>query len=129
MANLFNGADIFGAVTEIRYQSNPAAVQRNDYPGVNGVEKLAMGGRGSTISLVGELYGSTSYAIGTFVYNLMLLQANATPGVFYDEVHVLTINNAYIEAFRTTGPVMQSPSHGWTQPYECTIQSTTFPIS
>ncbi len=49
----FNGASIFGIAPIMNTTTNPAAIQTNAYPQVNGVEIVNLGSRGRTTEVRG----------------------------------------------------------------------------
>jgi hypothetical protein len=59
-----DGAAIFGLATTVVVADGPRGVQRNAYPGLDGVEELDQGSRGRLITITGRLYGANASAMG-----------------------------------------------------------------
>jgi hypothetical protein len=65
MAVAIDGQFVFGISTSVVVADNPRAAQRNEYPGLNGVEELDQGHRGRIITISGRLVGDTGIDVGS----------------------------------------------------------------
>lgn len=81
----------------------PAEWQRNAYPGVAGVEQLAMGPRGWTFQLQGFLFASNITAFVALKNSLYAYQVGQTANVYVDADGTSHSGTVLIN-FRPTGP-------------------------
>src|SRR4051812_29102174 len=81
----FNGLDIFGVVISTVPRPNPARVQLNSFPGVDGRELLRQGSAGGRVVVVAMLVAETPADLEDLEATFIALQATATLGVLVDE--------------------------------------------
>jgi hypothetical protein len=79
----FAGANL-ALVEEWSTTAAPNDAQINAYNGVNGLERLDLGGRGGETQIKGVLFASDPYSLASLKQNFITLQVSGIEGLFID---------------------------------------------
>ena len=116
----FNGANIFDTAVVMATSSNPAQVQTNSYPMINGIETINLGSRGRLTEVQGYLTGANIGEVASkagFWRNLMESAFTAvlvtTDGTTYPY--------AYVARFQESDRLMQTNGGGYMRHYTATF--------
>lgn len=117
----FNGVNLFGYAARVAEGSLSRDAQVNAFPGVNGIERLDGGTRGTILVATGTLIGTSA----TDLSNQKIYFANYENGFAYTLVDSLGAYwpNTVLESFAPTSEIRQDPYGLYLQDYEAHFRS------
>ena len=116
----FNGSSIFDTAVVMATSSNPAQVQVNSYPGINGIETINLGSRGRVTEVRGFLTGLSVSDVSTKAGNFRNLVESATVGTLIT-TDGLTYPYAYFARFQEVDRLLQTSGGGYMRAYTATL--------
>lgn len=104
MSASFDGSAIWGVAVKMATQPNPPGGQSGAYPGITGVEWLALGGRGRVTQVQGYLTGADAAAFEAACSVIRSYQESGYVGVFVTTTG-RAVAYARIVAFQPSPPM------------------------
>ncbi|CAB4131019.1 DNA circulation, N-terminal [uncultured Caudovirales phage] len=112
----FNGVNIFDTAPVMATSSNPAQIQTNSYPMINGVETVNLGSRGRVTEVQGYLTGNSLAAVAAKcgIWRNLMESATVATLVTTDGT---TYPYAYVARFQESDRLMATNGGGYMRHY------------
>ena len=116
----FNGANIFDTAAVMATSSNPAQIQTNTYPMINGIETVNLGSRGRTTEVHGYLTGASRAEVASKCATWRNLMESAYVATLVT-TDGTTFPYAYVGRFQEADRLMQTNGGGFMRSYTATF--------